>query len=226
MVFYFFNFFIGACLASHICVIYEHFKDKSFIWGRSHCSNCGHPLNLYQEIPILSFLALRGKCFYCKNKISFFLPCVEFLGGISLLFNNFSNLSGWINASFFFIFLLIAVFDYFEHEFPTFLLLPLFVISSSKYNLGQIAEIIYLLPITLIFILFIKQNKIGSGDLYIYLLLSLYFSPLKANYIFLLACLLIIFKYFFYSKIISKAEVEIPFIPYVYIGSVVLQFIQ
>ena len=51
---------------------------------RSHCPHCGHQLSWYENIPLLSWLALRGKCRSCKAPISFQYPLVELL--TSLLF--------------------------------------------------------------------------------------------------------------------------------------------
>ncbi|RPD84477.1 A24 family peptidase [Luteimonas sp. 100069] len=46
---------------------------------RSHCPHCGHQLSWYENIPVLSWLALRGKCRSCKTPISIQYPAVELL---------------------------------------------------------------------------------------------------------------------------------------------------
>ncbi|VXB97700.1 Leader peptidase / N-methyltransferase [Luteimonas sp. 9C] len=46
---------------------------------RSHCPHCGHQLSWYENIPVLSWLALRGKCRSCKTPISMQYPAVELL---------------------------------------------------------------------------------------------------------------------------------------------------
>lgn len=46
---------------------------------RSHCPHCGHQLSWYENIPVLSWLALRGKCRSCKAPISMQYPAVELL---------------------------------------------------------------------------------------------------------------------------------------------------
>lgn len=50
----------------------------------SHCYSCGNKLKWYHNIPILSYLVLRGKCGFCKTPYSFQYPLVEALGGIIL----------------------------------------------------------------------------------------------------------------------------------------------
>lgn len=46
---------------------------------RSHCPHCGHQLSWYENIPVLSWLALRGKCRSCKAPISIQYPAIELL---------------------------------------------------------------------------------------------------------------------------------------------------
>ena len=49
----------------------------------SHCPHCKHPLAAWDNIPLLSWLLLRGRCRYCKTPISIQYPLVELLCGIA-----------------------------------------------------------------------------------------------------------------------------------------------
>ncbi len=49
----------------------------------SHCPQCGHALRWYENIPLLSWLALRGRCSACKTAISMQYPIVELLTGLA-----------------------------------------------------------------------------------------------------------------------------------------------
>lgn len=49
------------------------------LWSRSHCPKCDSKITAWQNIPILSWIALKGKCANCKNPISIQYPFVEFL---------------------------------------------------------------------------------------------------------------------------------------------------
>ena len=49
----------------------------------SHCPSCKHPLSAYDNIPVLSWLALGGRCRYCKTKISWQYPLVELLTALA-----------------------------------------------------------------------------------------------------------------------------------------------
>ena len=48
----------------------------------SHCPNCQHQIRWYENLPVISYLVLRGKCSACKNPISKRYPLVELLTGI------------------------------------------------------------------------------------------------------------------------------------------------
>ncbi|MBD8899298.1 A24 family peptidase [Rhodanobacter sp. DHG33] len=48
----------------------------------SHCPHCKHPLSAADNIPLFGWLMLRGRCRYCKTKISIQYPLVEFLSGV------------------------------------------------------------------------------------------------------------------------------------------------
>lgn len=48
----------------------------------SHCPQCKHPLSAADNIPLFGWLLLRGRCRYCKTKISIQYPLVELLGGV------------------------------------------------------------------------------------------------------------------------------------------------
>jgi leader peptidase (prepilin peptidase)/N-methyltransferase len=54
----------------------------NFFVPRSHCPGCGKPIGALQNIPVVSWLFLRGRCFQCKTRISAKYPIVELLAGI------------------------------------------------------------------------------------------------------------------------------------------------
>lgn len=62
---------LGACSASFVNnLAWRMVRDKTALKGRSECSQCGHTLRPLDLVPILSWIFLRGKCRYCKTKIS------------------------------------------------------------------------------------------------------------------------------------------------------------
>lgn len=48
-------------------------------WPSSHCPNCKHKLRWWHNIPLVSFLALRGRCAFCQESIAWRYPLIEFL---------------------------------------------------------------------------------------------------------------------------------------------------
>ncbi len=75
---YFIIFVFGLIVGSFLnCVIYRLETGGSFLKGRSFCPRCKHILSWRDLIPLFSFLALKGRCRYCKDKISIQYPLVE-----------------------------------------------------------------------------------------------------------------------------------------------------
>ena len=78
-----FIFICGLCIGSFLNVcIYRLPASKSIVHPPSMCSNCGTLIAPYDNIPILSYLWLKGRCRYCRTKISLRYPMVELLGGL------------------------------------------------------------------------------------------------------------------------------------------------
>jgi len=82
-------FVLGACIGSFLnVVIYRLPKDESIVTPGSHCA-CGQPIKWHDNLPIISWLLLRGRARCCGRAFSARYPCVELLTG--LLF-----VAGWL----------------------------------------------------------------------------------------------------------------------------------
>lgn len=78
-----FIFIVGAAVGSFLNVcIYRLPENKSIVLPSSHCLSCGKPLAWRDNIPLVSFILLKGACRQCGAKISFQYPAVELLTGI------------------------------------------------------------------------------------------------------------------------------------------------
>jgi leader peptidase (prepilin peptidase)/N-methyltransferase len=76
-------FIFGAVIGSFLnVVIYRIPKGETIVFPASKCQSCQTPLKWYHNIPVFSWIALGGKCGFCKEKISVQYPLVEFLTGI------------------------------------------------------------------------------------------------------------------------------------------------
>jgi len=79
-------FLTGACIGSFLNVcIYRIPLNRSIVYPGSACPNCKTPLPFYLNLPILSYILLRGKCRFCQKSISFRYPMVEAMTGFLAL---------------------------------------------------------------------------------------------------------------------------------------------
>ena len=69
---------VGAAIGSFLNVcIYRLPRRESLLWPASHCTSCNRPLSWYENVPIVGWLALRGRCRTCRARISSAYPIVE-----------------------------------------------------------------------------------------------------------------------------------------------------
>ncbi len=74
---------LGLLFGSFLNVcIYRLPLGQSIVWPSSHCPECKTKIKSWDNIPVISYLFLRGKCRSCKSKISLRYPVVEILTGI------------------------------------------------------------------------------------------------------------------------------------------------
>lgn len=134
-----FLFMVGACVGSFINVcIYRLPRSESIVRPRSRCPSCGAKIAWFDNVPILSFLILKGRCRSCKKRISARYIIVEALSGFIcvLLFLHFG-----LTAKFFILWcllnsLIVASFiDLRFHEIPDIITLPGIVIGLSLAGL-------------------------------------------------------------------------------------------
>lgn len=82
-------FLFGTIIGSFLNVcIYRIPRNESVITDGSHCPHCQSPIKPYDNIPILSYIILKGKCRHCQDKISIRYPLVELLTGIIFALNH------------------------------------------------------------------------------------------------------------------------------------------
>ena len=76
-------FIFGTVVGSFLNVcIYRLPEGESIALPASHCRTCKRPVAFYDNIPLISFLILRGKCRYCRSPLSYQYPLVELLTGL------------------------------------------------------------------------------------------------------------------------------------------------
>lgn len=111
-------FILGSAFGSFLKVIADRYDPDKFILkkstlgGRSACGACGHKLDWFELVPLLSWVFLRGRCRKCQNKIDFSYPLVEIISGLIFVFipiflsnlpflnlSSISSLHYWLLAS-------------------------------------------------------------------------------------------------------------------------------
>ena len=115
---------VGSFLNVCICRLPE---EESIIWPGSHCPHCKKPIRFYDNLPLISYFLLRGKCRYCKKTISLQYPLIEGITALSSLFL-FMKFGPSLSYLFYFAFVaaltVMTVIDLYHHIIPDVISLP------------------------------------------------------------------------------------------------------
>jgi leader peptidase (prepilin peptidase) / N-methyltransferase len=219
--------FIGSFL--NVC-IYRMPKSESIVTPRSHCVNCKAFIKWYENIPLLSYIALRGRCRYCKKSISVRYFIVELLTAV-LFVLFYSKFGLGLDLLFYLILLcglIVATFIDFEYQLipdsvslgglalgliinlrGDFLssLLGAAIGAGSIYSIGVLGKLLF------------KKEAMGFGDVKFLAMIGAFLGWQKVLVVFFLAP-------FFGAavgitlKIKYKAEI-IPYGPYLSLATIV-----
>lgn len=172
-------FIFGLMIGSFLnVVIYRLPADESIVWPGSRCPKCQHALAWWENLPVLSWLMLQGRCFGCKAPISWRYPAIELAtaGLFLLIYFQFGLTwqSGflWVLAS------LLTVVFWIDMDTMTIfdavtvpgvvlgLIYSAVITQQFWYALaGALMGVAVLLLIDNLTLLAIKQHGIGDGDL-------------------------------------------------------------
>lgn len=138
-----FVFILGAAIGSFLnVVIIRTPRDESISFPASHCMSCNTPLRAWHNIPILSWLFLRGKCSFCGEKISMQYPLIELLSGLIFLFSAIKlglSIQSFGVALTFDLLLALSAIDYYYKMVPDSINLSALTIAVlSASSLGQL----------------------------------------------------------------------------------------
>jgi len=88
------------CVGSFLNVcIYRLPLEQSLLWPASHCPTCAQPLKWFDNVPVVAWLALGGRCRSCKTCISGVYPVVEALTGVMFVWATWEYGIDWLLAS-------------------------------------------------------------------------------------------------------------------------------
>ena len=180
-IFSIFSFLFGAVVGSFLNVVILRLPDpnQSIAFPASHCPRCATPLHWYENIPIASYLILRGQCRTCREKISMQYPLVELgMGLLSLtLFHQFGpSMSYLVYFVFVAALLAIIVIDIYHQIIPDLISLPGIIlgfiasffipeVTWQQSALGILLGGGVLYAIALIYYLLTKRDGMGGGDI-------------------------------------------------------------
>lgn len=242
-------FILGLCIGSFANVfIYRFPKGQSILYPRSFCPSCKNPIKWFDNIPLLSFIYLKGICRNCKTKISFIYPINEILFAL-LLFLYFisrkTNFAEIIIFCFFLFFLYsISLIDIKSLKIPNKLnsffyffgflacLIDLFIGNLKfgnflLYNLFS-SVLIYIIFEILRYLIrhFLKKDGLGGGDSKLIAVLTLWLGY-KAALISTLLSFYLAGGYVLVGILIKriKKSDKIPFGPFICLSSYIVNLL-
>ncbi|HIQ50483.1 MAG TPA: prepilin peptidase [Nautiliaceae bacterium] len=224
-------FIIGVCIGSFLnVVIYRVPKQKSIITPPSSCPNCNTQIKPWHNIPIISWILLKGRCKYCNAKISIRYPIIEFLTGIIavLVYKKMGSVDIFfvINFSIFATLLALSMIDFDYKAVPDSLnLLALTLSFFSSINIidnftnalivmGGMSLIRYYVSY------FIKKEAMGEGDIIIGGTMGALLGVKLAIIAIFIASLIAIFPSI-YNRV-KNQDIELPFIPFLALATFIV----
>jgi leader peptidase (prepilin peptidase) / N-methyltransferase len=238
-----FFFVLGLIFGSFGTVVSWRVPRGEWIGGRSKCPNCGHRIKAVENIPVVSYLVLRGKCSSCGTKISIRYPLIELTSG--LLFAAAAirfgpSLQSFVYAFFFWTLLVLTVIDLDHKLLPNKITYPLFVVGWIGLVAVALVEneperLLDALLGTAIFagflfiVAFISPRGMGMGDVKLALSLGAFLGYLDAPGLVLLAMFLSFLLGGVIGLIVARAtgggrKMQVPFGPFLMGGTLIAIF--
>lgn len=233
-------FILGTIFGSFCYVVGTRLpENESLIKPRSHCETCHLTLKWWQLIPLISFIAQRGKCYFCHCKISPAYFLIELLTGLFFVisyirFGLTANLIIFIIISLVAIIIFVSDFKYYIIlDSPTYIG-GFLVVLIQAYSLGYIFAcgsvirggilVLVALSIKLLGDFIFKKESLGGGDIKLCGFIGIVLG-LKLG---LLSIILASFLAFPYAtfQLLSKKDHEIPFGPFIIIAVLICFFAQ
>nr|MBN2277719.1 prepilin peptidase [candidate division Zixibacteria bacterium] len=224
-------FILGLAVGSFLNVlIYRIPRNMNFIFTRSICPKCRKGIKFYDNIPVISYLILRGKCRHCGERISRRYPLMELLNGLIYLFLYWHlgpRIDFYIYAFLSSLLIIIFFIDLDFQIIPDLITLPGMVIglalSFLPGGLGIIPSAVGLLVgggvlyiIALLGDWLFKKESMGGGDIKMAAMLGAFLGWQKVIFIFFgsaLVGLLVSLVLLYFSKKL-RANRVIPFGPF------------
>lgn len=176
---YIFIFTSGLIIGSFFNVyVSRRLEGGSLLWPPSQCDHCGTRLSKIQLIPVVGYLLQKGKCFYCKEKISVKYTIFELLYGLIFLFLfiEYPIFSAFIYAGIISILIAMARIDFetFDVYLVDLIILWLLVLPLSIVHGNSILKIIlHTCLFILCFSILRREKYLGTGDIVLFILITM-----------------------------------------------------
>lgn len=235
-----FFFIIGTVFGSFYTVIGMRIPvHESIIHPRSHCEKCGHVLRWFELIPVFSFVFLKGKCRYCKTKLSWLYLVLELSSGILFAISYYSygfSLDLIIALILSSLMIIVTSSDLSYMIIPdSFIFIPCILIFIIKiFTVGLKASLVAVLYGIIGFgVMFLimkfgswlfKKECLGGADVKLMFLVGLVLPSFLSILVIVLASLIALpVSLFLYFK---NKENAIPFGPFIVLGLLIIFFMK
>ena len=206
-------------------IIYRLPNEESIVFPGSKCPKCSTPIEWYHNIPVLSFIKLKGKTFCCHQNISLRYPIVELLSMLLWIWSYF-YLDGLINQFFFIIIAscLLSIFftDLNDFYIPLELNVLIFISALINYLVidsydlkfhfySMISITIYFLVIMLLSSYLLKKETMGYGDIILIASISFWVGFIDSLLIIFFASLFSIIHWLILRASSKNKDIILPF---------------
>jgi leader peptidase (prepilin peptidase)/N-methyltransferase len=220
-------------------LIYRLPREINVVFPRSKCPHCEHIIPWYFNIPVISYILLRGKCHYCGKPISVRYPIVESLTSLFFYFSFIKfGLTMEFGATLLFgsLFFILFWTDIDVRILPDELtiggsvlaVLYSFFRPDLSYKIALIGALIGFMIFIGSYLFFLKVKKkegLGWGDIKLIILIGALFGPFKMLLIIILSSLLGILIWGFIALLFKKGrEYELPFGSFLGLVSLIFLF--
>jgi len=222
LIFFIFGIVIGSFLN---VVILRVPKKESIVFPASHCPTCKTPLKWWHNIPIFSYIALKGKCAFCKEKISIQYPIIELISGFivaSVYYKYGFNIFSVMLMATFLSLLVSSVVDL-KYKAITYVMnvLPVTFAIFSSPNIVENFTNALLFAGGAVFIrdyvsAIINKEAMGEGDILVFATMGAILGIKLSLFAIFLGAVFAIFPSI-YNRI-AKKDLELPFIPFLSLG--------
>lgn len=230
---------IGLLVGSFLNVlVLRTLKGESLITPASKCPQCGKSLMWWHNVPIVSYLILRGKCYFCNSKISIQYPLVELINTVLYvcLWLKYRTIESFILSSVICsLFLTLSVMDIKAKKISVkYSVLLILVALIFRYKIllsaicGGLVVVLALYIFKIFFDKIFETETIGFGDLYLVSTMGIIVGIKNLPIAFLLCCLTLAIIYFpqIIKKMINRKYYIYLLEMFIFIGLYILLFMN